>query len=133
MSAAGCREYYILLERENKQFSTWLRASSIGSMNICDLCLTVLLMCMLRAACVNESQFPLLISNVTINLPLSGPDPMFQLTTTQEEVTLITFIYTQDLTHDMGCMDSTFDSKKTTATVHDLRGLGSSQVGSMMK
>lgn len=94
MFAAGHREYYILLELENKQFSTWLRASSIGSRGICDLCLTVLLMCLLRPACINESQFPLLISNVTINLPLSRPDPTFQLTTTQEEVTPITFTRT---------------------------------------
>lgn len=94
MFAAGHREYYILLELENKQFSTWLRASSIGSRGICDLCLTVLLMCLLRPACINESQFPLLISTVTINLPLSGPDPTFQLTTTQEEVTPITFTHT---------------------------------------
>lgn len=78
MSAAGHREYYILFKLENKQFSTWLRASSVGSVDIGDLCLTVLLMCLLRPACINESQFPLLISNVTMNLPLSGPDLMFQ-------------------------------------------------------
>ena len=94
MSAAGHREDYILLELENKQFSTWLRASSTGSVDVCDLCLTVLLMCLLRPACINESQFPLLILNVTINLPLSGPDPTFQLTTTQEEVTSNTYTHT---------------------------------------
>lgn len=82
MSAAGLREDYILLELENKQFSTWHRASSIGSVDICDLCLTVLLICLLRLACINESQFPLLILNVTTTLPLSRPDPVFQLTTT---------------------------------------------------
>lgn len=107
MFAAGHREYYILSKLGNKQFSTWLRASSIGSMDICDLCLTVLLMCLLRLACINESQFPLLISNVTINLPLSGPDPMFELPTTQEEVTPITFTHA---TFYRGCVDITSDS-----------------------
>lgn len=67
--------------------SPWRRASSIGSWDICDLCLTVLLMCLLRPACINESQFPLLISDVAINLPLSGPDPTLRLATTQEEET----------------------------------------------
>ena len=92
MCAPGHVDLCILLDLENKQFSTWLRASSIGSVDICDLYLTVLLMCLLRLACINESQFPLLISNVTINLLLSGPDPTtFQLATVQGEVTLIGF------------------------------------------
>lgn len=93
MFAAGHGEYYILFELENKQFSFWLGASSVGSVDVCDLCLTVLLMCLLRPACINESQFPLLISDVTVNLPLSGPDPTIWLNTTQEEVTLETFTH----------------------------------------
>lgn len=108
MYAAGHREYYILLELGNKQFSTWLRASSIGSVDICDLCLTVLLMCLLRLACINESQFPLLISNVTINLPLSGPDPTFQPATVQQEVTLSDSL--AHFTDAIESMDFTFDS-----------------------
>lgn len=40
-----------------------------------DLRLTVLLRCLLSLARANDSQFPLLIPNVTINLPPSGPEP----------------------------------------------------------
>lgn len=112
MSAAGHRKDNILLELENKQFSTWHRASSIGSMDICDLCLTVSLMFLLRPACINESQFPLLISNVTITLPLSGPDLIFELTTTQKEVTSVTCTYTQHFRHDIESMVITSDSLK---------------------
>lgn len=67
-------------------------------------------MCLLRPACINESQFPLLISNVTINLPLSAPDPTFQLTTTQEKVTPVTITHTKCVQHFTDNGDITFDS-----------------------
>lgn len=67
-----------MLPTQRTPTASWAKLEN-KALVVCDLCLTVLLMCLLRLACINESQFPLLIACVTINLVLSGPVLAFKL------------------------------------------------------